>query len=292
MKPEASALFNQLFPRFREVAHQHPLITGPLQTENFPVHKISDFLNQENYHRLELYQDVYRHLGVEYQISANIKLEPNRLTAFALSRRQADYTERDREVLELLRPHLVVAFNRLALAEECKNLHESADLSLKEFSSATIIVNPQGRVLYHVGPGLRWIGATRSGFLPAEINRWVKQDSQQKLRRNLHLSSVAGEVCIRAVPTTSAERILLVLTLDGVPSLDQAAKAYSLTPREKEVAHWICQGKTNAEIAIILGISPRTVHKHVENILARVGVESRVTLTVRLLEHRSPPKTG
>jgi FixJ family two-component response regulator len=39
----------------------------------------------------------------------------------------------------------------------------------------------------------------------------------------------------------------------------------------------------NAEIAVILGISPRTVDKHVEHIYERFGVESRGALTVRLL---------
>src|ERR1035438_5602115 len=101
LHPESNQLFQQLFPRFREVAHQHPLITRQLQTPNFPVHKISDFLSQEDYHRLELYQEVYRLLGVEYQIAATIKLDPDHITAFALSRRQNDYTERDRAILEI-----------------------------------------------------------------------------------------------------------------------------------------------------------------------------------------------
>ena len=286
LHPDANHLFEQLFPRFREVAHQHPLITRQLASPNFPVHKISDFLRQEDYHRLELYQDVYRLLGVEYQIAATIKLEPDRITAFALSRRQNDYTERDRAVLEMLRPHLVVAFNELALAGESQTIKESAALALNEFSAATIIVNPQGRILYHVGRGLGWIGAVNSEFLPAEICDWIKRQPLNSSSRSLRVAAAAGEVHIRAVPTTSSGRILLVLTLksDGAPGL--AANAFGLTAREYEVARWVCEGKTNAEIAAILGISPRTVHKHVEHIFGRVGVESRVALTIRLLDHR------
>lgn len=286
LQPESNSLFQRLFPRFQEVAHQHPLITRQLESPNFPVHKISDFLSPKDYHRLELYQDVYRHLGVEYQIAATIKLEPDRITAFALSRRQNDYTERDRAVLEMLRPHLVVAFNHLALAGECQNILESARLALNEFSSATIIVNPQGRILYHVGPGLGWIGAANSGFLPAEVSDWIKRHPLNSSRRTLCLAAAAGVVHIRAVPTISRERILLVLHLKDGRATEPAANAFGLTPREKEVARWICEGKTNAEIAAILGISPRTVHKHVEHIFARVGVESRVALTIRLSEHR------
>lgn len=119
VKPESPALQN-LFSRFRELVRQNPL--SRLESENFPVHKTSDFLTWYEFHRLELYRAVYRLLGVEYQIAATIKLEPHRVTAFALSRRRRDYTERDRAVLELLRPHLVVAFNYLALAAEQQSL--------------------------------------------------------------------------------------------------------------------------------------------------------------------------
>ena len=286
LKPESPEFFQQLFPRFREVAHQHPLITRQLESPNFPVHKISDFLRQEEYHRLELYRDVYRHLGVEYQIAATLKLEPDRITAFALSRRQNDFTERDRAILEMLRPHLVIAFNHLAVAGERQNLLDCARLALKEFSSATIIVNTQGRILYHVGPGLQWIGAARSESLPAAMTHWISEYPLNSRRKAMCLTAPAGEVHIRAVPTTSRNRILLVLTLDGDSPSSQGDNDFGLTPRENEVARWICRGKSNADIAAILGISPRTVHKHVEHIFARLGVESRVALTVRLLEHR------
>lgn len=48
-----------------------------------------------------------------------------------------------------------------------------------------------------------------------------------------------------------------------------------LTRREAEVLQWIVETKSNLEIAMILGISPRTVHKHVEHILRKLGVENR-----------------
>jgi DNA-binding CsgD family transcriptional regulator len=48
-----------------------------------------------------------------------------------------------------------------------------------------------------------------------------------------------------------------------------------LTPAEQEVFHWICQGKRNKEIAVILGRSHRTVEKHVQSILAKTGAETR-----------------
>jgi DNA-binding NarL/FixJ family response regulator len=53
--------------------------------------------------------------------------------------------------------------------------------------------------------------------------------------------------------------------------LDEAA----LTPRETEVLSWLAKGKTNRDIAEILGMSHRTVNKHLEHIFEKLGVETR-----------------
>src|SRR5580698_9174402 len=66
LRPKSSNFYEEFFPRFKELTHQHPLIVNQMQSANFPVHKISDYLTQDAYHRLELYQDVYRPMGVEY----------------------------------------------------------------------------------------------------------------------------------------------------------------------------------------------------------------------------------
>ncbi|MDY0057731.1 MAG: DNA-binding response regulator [Methyloversatilis sp.] len=48
-----------------------------------------------------------------------------------------------------------------------------------------------------------------------------------------------------------------------------------LTPREAEVLSWLAKGKTNRDIGDILGMSPRTVNKHLEHIYEKLGVETR-----------------
>ena len=56
------------------------------------------------------------------------------------------------------------------------------------------------------------------------------------------------------------------------------------TPREAEVLHWLIEGKRNSEIALILGSKTRTVGKHVENILTKLGVETRTAAAARAME--------
>ena len=56
------------------------------------------------------------------------------------------------------------------------------------------------------------------------------------------------------------------------------------SPRVNEVLCWMVEGKLNGEIAVILGISARTVEKYVSVILEVLGVENRATVIVRTME--------
>ncbi len=62
-----------------------------------------------------------------------------------------------------------------------------------------------------------------------------------------------------------------------------------LTPRVAEVLLWVAQGKTNGDIAVILGISESTVKKHLLEIFATLGVETRSAATLHALEALSAP---
>ena len=70
--------------------------------------------------------------------------------------------------------------------------------------------------------------------------------------------------------------LLLRLAKDAVPqTAKDVGKQLGLTTRESEVLSWLSKGKTNRDIAQILGLSPRTVDKHLEQIYAKLGVENR-----------------
>jgi DNA-binding NarL/FixJ family response regulator len=61
-----------------------------------------------------------------------------------------------------------------------------------------------------------------------------------------------------------------------------------LTPRAAEALLWLAQGKTNSDIAAILGITESTVKKHVQEMFEKLGVETRGAATVRALEALNP----
>lgn len=76
-----------------------------------------------------------------------------------------------------------------------------------------------------------------------------------------------------------------------------------LTKREMDVLRWVTQGKTNAVIGVLLGISERTVKKHLERVFRKLHVENRTAAALHAAEPRpltnnmgpkrnAPGKTG
>ncbi|WP_367849356.1 LuxR C-terminal-related transcriptional regulator [Rhodoferax sp. WC2427] len=63
----------------------------------------------------------------------------------------------------------------------------------------------------------------------------------------------------------------------------QGLHARGVTPRETEVLRWLAAGKTDREIAAILGCSYRTVQKHLQRLYIKLGVETRTAAVLRAL---------
>ncbi len=61
-------------------------------------------------------------------------------------------------------------------------------------------------------------------------------------------------------------------------------RAFSLTPREAEVLLWVSQGKSNGDVASILGISEKTAKQHLGTCFHKMGVESRNAASLQALE--------
>ena len=96
------------------------------------------------------------------------------------------------------------------------------------------------------------------------------------------------EVLARVAAHLRTSRILLsareaqqpsVLTLEDEPAQRLLSSRFQLTEREVEVLRWVACGKTNRDIGDILGLSPRTVNKHLEHVYVKLGVETRTAAT-------------
>lgn len=85
-----------------------------------------------------------------------------------------------------------------------------------------------------------------------------------------------GDISIRNLGQVGLGETMLLLAQNNLRNGDTARlQAAALTQRESEVLSWVAKGKTNRDIAEILGMSPRTVNKHLEHIFDKLGVETR-----------------
>ena len=75
--------------------------------------------------------------------------------------------------------------------------------------------------------------------------------------------------------TGEDEWLVVMQASDDRSTVEALGAAFRLTGREAEALYWVVQGKTNRDIGDILGTSPRTVHKHLEHVFEKLGVETR-----------------
>lgn len=138
-----------------------------------------------------------------------------------------------------------------------------------------LVVDARGRIAWQSPRAQGWLAEFLAGLPADETARWISA------------RPVDGTACQRQAPDGRmlvAQRLgdigmgeamwLLNVQPAGAAALSRLATA-SLTPRETEVLSWIAKGKTNRDVGEILGLSPRTVNKHLEHVFEKLGVETR-----------------
>jgi DNA-binding CsgD family transcriptional regulator len=65
---------------------------------------------------------------------------------------------------------------------------------------------------------------------------------------------------------------------------------FGLTNREAEVLLWVAQGKSNADVASILGMSEKTAKQHLGSVFSKLGVENRNAAALQAVEILGRPK--
>lgn len=74
--------------------------------------------------------------------------------------------------------------------------------------------------------------------------------------------------------------------LDRTPKSDIWPVTVHLNPREIEILTWAARGKTSSEIALILGLSKRTVDFHADNARTKLGAATRIEATIKAATQR------
>ena len=286
-------------PELQEVVckyyEEHPIAQHMPQTIG-GAYKISDFITQSEFHCLEgLYQQYLGLFSIEDQMTIflpqpstidaknTLQIE-SMLVGFSLNRTRRSFTERDRSILNLLRPHLSQAYFN---AQRFRQLHQNAyQLQQSLDCLGTIILNTEGRVISIAPQVIIWLETyfTKSSCctqLPDHLWSWVKhqvnglghKSDLAHVCQPLRIQQNERELTVRLV-LESDLRYLLLLEEQALSSFN-SLELLGLSHRETEVLKWLMQGKDNKYIAIQLTIKVGTVRKHLENIYLKLGVRSR-----------------
>lgn len=192
-----------------------------------------------------------------------------------------DYVTKPISTIELL------ARVRVHLANA--RLTQSAQSALDATGQYMFAVNACGQILWTTPQVNQLLEAANQNAwleiaMPQEIATWFAH--QPNIGSGLNLNSPAHALRVVLLGENNGGEFLLRLIDAEKP--DEAAvlkTVFPVTGREAEVLLWIARGKTNREIGLILGTSPRTVNKHLEQIYRKLGVENRTMAAAKALAH-------
>ncbi len=192
---------------------------------------------------------------------------------------------RQNEMLARIRAHMQNA--RMA---------SQARSALDAFGHAVLAVDPDEYIIWQTPLARQWLDiyfpAHPKSTLPPQVSPWLQRAV---------LARSCGEEAAPLVIAHGTRRLIftlgeaeeqvqwsVVLREEADDALVQSLMAkLRLTQREAEVLHWVSKGKTNRDIGDILGTSTRTVDKHLAQVFAKLGVETR-TAAAALAESSWP----
>lgn len=272
----------QIFERHMS---EHPLVAHA-EWDGSAV-RMSDFLTRPRFHDLGLYQEFFRRLDLEHQLSIRLPTASRLMVVVNLNRRRCDFSRRERALMELLRPHLAQAYRTAEAMTELRRGFGLLGHGGEGRGRGLVITGADGRVRLATDGAEQCLDRyfprrrPRSPRLPPVLREWVRREEAAlrggedppRPRAELVVANGTARLVVRLV--SEAGRSLLLLEEHPVQLSERARQALGLTRREAEVLAWVAEGKTNPEIAAILGLSPRTIGNHLARIYDRLGVETR-----------------
>jgi len=286
---------------FPSLMRQNPLIVKLLDQKIMPGLRVSDEISIQEFQRTAVYNEVYRRIDGDYQMACGFPSgRPNSYIGIALNLKSRDFTPEELFLFNLIIPHAQQAYQACrALEAVCRGEEPMSEAIPTSNAGSVIGFDDSYRVIAVGGMAqdLSWqlfqCRPQEGALLPDEL-----------LARVLRLKGNPGDDGITPryplnFPLPDGSNVVLRLSVDPeraqhnliferggcVPTTAELIPL-GLTRREAEVVHWILQGKTSWEVGVILGISSRTIEKHVENIFSKVGVNDRRHLSGRISEMR------
>ena len=277
----------QNFPSLSEsdqLVLSHPFIEHYRLDRKDAVLCTTDIMSMAAWESHTLYNELWRPNGMLFDTSVRF-YEGATCHAFFFTS-ESPLTEDARRSLDFIAPHLASAYRSFKVREK---------MVLEKFPGTRVFLSTEGLVsecpssikalLKHYYPHEKKDSARG---LPDEVEDWIQ--AEIKTFPTLAGTSWGGRLIARrsrSILSMSLLKIdegfmLLFEESVSVRIFDVLLKM-GLTPRESEVMQWICQGKQNSEIALILKLSTATIRKHVEHILLKLYSETRGAAVQRVM---------
>jgi DNA-binding response OmpR family regulator/DNA-binding CsgD family transcriptional regulator len=183
--------------------------------------------------------------------------------------------------LRLQRLQRELATKAEALAAEVAERRHAEERLRHSLDRAVVLAGPDGRIVFATTlaehllrkhfPDAR---AAAADLLPEPLRPLLAPDAPDALTLDGAGCTLTTRV-LRAPAGTAPSGLLLE---ESRPRATPAALLpLGLTLREADVLYWVSEGKSNAEIGLLLGASRRTIEKHLENIFTKLGLENRAS---------------
>ncbi|MDO6964517.1 response regulator [Rhizobium alvei] len=167
---------------------------------------------------------------------------------------------------------------------------QSARVALDAAGRHLLATRRNGQTLWSTPQAVRLINAAMGSddgleTVSGRIRAWLlqRENGSQPQDQGISIEATGGAVLVLSfLGSIGQDEHLFRLTgqtqqNDG----EKLRQTFALTGRESEVLVWIAKGKSNRDIGDILGLSARTVNKHLEQIYVKLGVENRASAAVK-----------
>jgi DNA-binding CsgD family transcriptional regulator len=281
--PTNNDLLEEFKPVFERYMFQNPLVSHFRDTGDTRTMMWSDFMDLDEIRATDLHREMFSMLGVDSQMAVTLPTPAGIVVGFAVNRDAAGFSERDRAVVNALRPHLGHAYRSIHVRNELTAAQETLRSrgwtgALADPSGIVETVTADAEELADISgvamtPGEPLPEALRSSFTrhiasyrPSEIAA-----PSSPIRLTEDADGVAGW----HVPGPTAPHVVMVRT--HVDTGARRLRDAGLSPREVEVALELANGGTNAAIASRMNIAEGTVRKHLERVYRMLGVTDRAS---------------
>lgn len=264
---------------FQEVtptAVRHPLL-HPHTLRPRPAVRLSDAVEPRELHHTELYGELLNRSGAEYGISISIRALGTEAIVFALGRHERQFSERDRDVLNLARPAVEGALQ----AAEARARLVQALVSAPPPGTAIVLLDEYGEIVESSAQADQWLAehfgaAEHPGWLPEPVASWLALPPRPPLQSTRD----GRRLTIRLLP---GDPHALLLEEEVSSFRATALDRLGVTAREREVLGAARAMPGEAEIADELFLSLHAVRERLERLEEKLSVHTTAEAIIAAL---------